>query len=105
MASFDDLGTIANNVGFRQRCLIAAYVQAVYTMNNVSNPAANVISFCQQVLNGAVSGTEFALVAVANPTIAAEANVSTTPDYAIADTDIQSALSEAWNAMAGVPAN
>jgi hypothetical protein len=104
MADFTDLGTIANDAGFRQRCLYAAYVQAIYTMNNVSNPANSLIALCVQITSGGLSGSVLALIAVANPTIAAEANIADAPGWNVADQDIQTAISEAFNAMAGIPA-
>jgi hypothetical protein len=106
MADFIDLGTISNDVTFRQRCLYAAYVQAVFTMNTASSVPPSMISLCTSITNNSVSGTGLALIVLANPTVAAEATVASLPGCtAVSDTDIQTAIAEAFNAMAGIPAN
>lgn len=104
MASFDDLNTIANNAGFQGRCLYALEVAACNIMTEANQTAYHQqrVNFAVQVINGSVSGLRIALAVLTNATIAAEAVAATTPDYGIADGDIQFTINSLFNTLAGI---
>jgi hypothetical protein len=103
-ASFDDLNTIASNSGFQGRCLYALQVAAVDVMSesNTTTYHQQRIDYARAVISGSANALQVALAVLTNATIAAEAAVATTPDYAIPDSDIQYAVNTLYNALAGV---
>lgn len=68
-------------ISFTQHARRAAYA------SNIGSGNYNLPAACYAVLG--------------NSTIAAEANPATTPDFAIADADIQFAVNSLWNMLAG----
>jgi hypothetical protein len=107
MADLDDLGTIASNNVFQQRCMTALMDYAINTVLTEgdavqyhSQREAFALSLQDNQEN--VSPRVVAEAILANPTIAAEATVATTPDYAIPDTDIEYAVTTIFNDLAGV---
>lgn len=67
---------------FNQHTLRAGFASRL-----LSNPNFNILPYCYAVL--------------VNPTIEAEANINTVPDYNIPDADIQFAVNSMWNLFAG----
>jgi hypothetical protein len=104
MALFHDFTTISTNVGFQGRCQYALTVAAVNVVAEANNTANHQqrVNYAKTVINGTASILPVALAVLTNASIAAEAVASTTPDYAIPDSDIQFAVNSLFNALAGV---
>lgn len=103
MASFDALATIAINQGFQNRVQYAMSVAAIAVYNEgtgVTGHAARA-AYAVKVLSANFNLQAATWGVLTNATIAAEANPATTPDFAIADTDIQFQVNSMWNALAG----
>lgn len=104
MASFDNLNTIASNAGFQSRCQYALTDAAVNVMAESNETASHQqrVNYARQVIAGSINVLQLAFTVLTNSTIAAEANVQTTPDYAIPDSDIQFAVNSLFNTLAGI---
>lgn len=104
MASFADLGTIAQNANYQARVGYAMMVAAQNVYSESSNTAGHAarLALALQVLRGSYNPGTAALAVLTNSTIAAEAVLATIPGYAIPDGDIQFAVNSLWNALAGV---
>ncbi len=102
MASFTDLATIANNIGFQNRVRYAMSVAAASVYSEASSTAAHIIraNFAHDVTKGEFNLLQCTYAVLGNSTIAAEAILATTPDYAIPDSDIQFAVNSLWNLFA-----
>lgn len=104
MATFSDLGTIASNANFQARVQYAMTVAAVNVYAEdpatAGHPARKDLAI--RTFNGAYSVQTVAMMVLTNSTIAAEANINTTPGFAIPDSDIQFAVNSLWNDIAGV---
>lgn len=104
MASFSDLGIIAKDSNFQGRVQYAMTVAAVNVYseatNTVGHPAR--LAFAKQVFAGTFNITFSCMLVLTNASIAAEANLATTPGFAIPDGDIQFAVNSLWNDFAGV---
>lgn len=105
MASFSDLGsTIAMDLNFQGRVRYAMTVAAVNVYAEASNTPGHAArqAFALKVFNGAFNIVFACMMVLTNATIAAEANATTTPGFAIPDGDIQFAVNSLWNDFAGV---
>ena len=102
MASYDDLITIAGNNGFQNRIKYALTQAAVSVYNEASSTTGHVarLALATGVINGSYNVAPAALAVLTNSTIAAEATLSSAPDFAIPDSDIQFAVNSLWNALA-----
>jgi hypothetical protein len=104
MADSIDLQTIANDAAFRGRCMYYLTQQAMALMTGASAPAPQIVTYANLVTSGAINAYLIALVVLTNPTIAAEATVSSLPGCtAVLDGDIQFAVVSYFNALAGIP--
>lgn len=103
MATFSDLGAIAQNNNFQSRVGYAMAVAAtnVYSESPATTGHAARSVFAQKVINGQYNLYPSSLSVLTNATIAAEAVLATTPGYAIPDGDIQFAVNSLWNAFSG----
>src|SRR5258705_14021190 len=102
-ASFSDLGTISKDVNFQGRVQYALMVAAVNVYSEGTTPGHPArLAFAKQVFANTFSIQAACLMVLTNATIAAEANVATTPGFAIPDGDIQFAVNSLWNDLAGV---
>ena len=103
-ASFSDLGTISKDANFQARVQYASMVAAVNVYSEPTNTAGHParVAFAKQVFANTFSVQAACLMVLTNATIAAEANVATTPGFAIPDGDIQFAVNSLWNDLAGV---
>lgn len=103
-AVFHDFTTISADAGFQGRCRYALITAAVNVMAEL--PATTQhrlrVNYAIQVLQGSINILEVALAVLTNASIIAEANVATTPDFAIPDSDIQFQVNSLFNALAGV---
>lgn len=104
MANYNDLTAIANNGTFQGRVLYALTLSATNVMAEVKTTQFHWQrgEFAAKVLSGSLYILPYCLAVLANPTVAAEAVLATTPDYAIPDADIQFAVNSLWNAFSGV---
>jgi hypothetical protein len=102
-ASFSDLGTIASNPNFQSRVAYAMATAAVnvYTEGTGVDGHTLRVAFSKSVFTGNYNIFNACLMVLTNATIAAEANVATTPGFAIPDGDIQFAVNSLWNDFAG----
>lgn len=103
MATFSQLGQIAPTVNFANRVRIAMQTAAaaVYSEVNTTPGHAARVAYATKVANGTYNLGEACFLVLTNSTIAAEAVVTTTPDNAIPDADIQFAVNSFWNLLAG----
>lgn len=103
-ATFADLGTIALNPNFQARVYYAMMTAAVNVYSEATNTAGHAQrrNLALQVFSGSFGVGTMCLAVLTNATIAAEAVLATTPDYAIPDGDIQFAVNSLWNDFAGV---
>ena len=106
MVSFTDLGTISQNGPFQFRVQYAMNVAAINIYNEVPTTQGHVarVAFAEKVLAGNYSIQSVCLAVLTNATIAAEANVATSPangGFGIPDGDIQFSVNAIWNALAG----
>jgi hypothetical protein len=104
-ATFSQLAGIATQGTFQLRVKLSmlSTAVAVYTeLGTTPGHAARAIFATKVLLNqGFDLSTVAFMVLTASGNIAANANAATLPDYGIADNDINSQISAAWNAMAG----
>lgn len=104
MASYTNLMTIARNSGFQDRIKYAlekASIDVIAEAVNTANHGAR-RAFAVKVLGGNVDLLSAATAVLSNLTIAAEADVATTPDYAIPDGDIQFSANSVFDSLAAV---
>jgi len=105
MADLQDLGAIAADTAFQQRCF-AALEQAAVNVAAESAQTANHFAraqFAEKVINGQVNMLEVAEAVLTNASIAAEATVASLPGCtAVPDSDIEFAVSSLFNDLAGV---
>lgn len=103
-ASLSDLGTIAKDANFQIRVGEAMEVAAVnvYAESPGTTGHGQRKAFALLVFNSNYSPLAACEMVLTNATIAAEANVATTPGFAIPDADIQFAVNSLWNDFAGV---
>ena len=103
MANFDGLATIANDSGFQNRVKVALGVAAANVYSEAGSTAGHGTraQFAVKVSQGDYNITSICYAVLSNATIAAEANSSTTPDFAIPDSDIQFAVNSLWNLFSG----
>lgn len=101
---YRDFVTISKDAGFLGRVNYAVTLAAVNVAsedpNTPNHPARK--AFADNVFKGNYSVTAVALLALTNSTVANEANVATTPDFAIVDSDLQNAINGLWNDLSGV---
>lgn len=102
-ATFSDLGTISKDSNFLSRVGYAMAVAAVNVYAESTGTAGHAarVAFATKVLNGQFNLTSASIGVLTNSTIAAGANVATTPGFAILDSDIQFAVNSLWTALAG----
>jgi hypothetical protein len=102
-ATFSQLTTISNNGDFQNRVAYSLLVAAVNVYSELSSTPGHIArsKFATTVVNGQFNIQPIALAVLTNSTIAAEANILTTPGFAIPDADIQFAVNSLWNALAG----
>ena len=102
MASYDDLITIAGNNGFQSRVKYALTQAAVSVYNELSSTTGHAarVAYASGIIGGNYNLAPAALAVLTNTTIAAEATLSSAPDFAIPDTDLQFAVNSLWNALA-----
>ena len=102
MADYDDLITIAGNNGFQNRIKYALTQAAVSVYNEASSSTGHTarLAYAVGVIGGSYNLASATLAVLTNSTIAAEATLSSAPDFAIPDTDIQFAVNSLWNALA-----
>ena len=106
MASYDDINTVAKDAGFQGRCLYALYIAANTALSEVSTTANHQVrvDFARKVIAGTYDGAALPLaralltISSLNSTLVA----ATTPDFGITDTQVQNAMTAAYNALAGV---
>jgi len=105
MADLQDLGTIANDTAFQQRCMAAleSAAENVMTESSGTTDHAQRVNYAKAVISGTVSGLIVAEAVLTNPTIAAEATVASLPGCtAVPDSDIEYAISSLFNVLAGI---
>lgn len=106
MADLQDVGTIANDAAFRDRCLSAMVLAAENVMAEDNQTASHPqrLVYASMVLAGQANTYAIALAVLANPTIAVEATVASLPGAtsSIPDSDIQFTCNSLFNALAGV---
>ncbi len=100
-----NLDKIALDSSFQQRVqyAITATAQAVYSEAVVSPPSSYLTRhiFAIRVLGGGYNLQAIVLAVMANPAVAAEASFIAGGTFGIPDADISSALSAAFNGLAG----
>lgn len=103
MASFAQLAQLARVTEFQQRVSYAMSTSAVAVYSEVGTTPGHTAraAFAVKVVAGSYSLIDACLAVLTNATIAAEANIATTPGNAIPDTDIQFAVNSIWNLLAG----
>ncbi len=103
--TYANLGKISADLGFQQRVQVAMAAAAVAIYNEAVVPAPSSYAarhaFAIKVMAGAYNPFAVTFVIVANPTIAAEANFVGGGTFSIPDADISSAISAAFNGLAG----
>ena len=106
MASYDDINTVSKDAGFQGRCLYALYLAANTALTEV-NTTPNHQSradFGRKILAGSIDGSALPLaralltIGSLNSTL----NAATTPDFGMTDSQIQTAVTNAFNVLAGV---
>jgi hypothetical protein len=102
MADYDDLIKIAGNSGFQDRIKYALTQSAISVYNEASSSTGHIprLAYATGIIAGNYNLGPAALAVLTNATIAAEATLSSAPDFAIPDTDIQFAVNSLWNALA-----
>lgn len=102
MATFNQLAQIAVSPTFQSRVQYAmnAAAVAVYAETPPANHAARA-AYATKVANGSFNLSAASYAVLTNSTIGAEAVLTTTPDNAIPDSDIQFAVNSIWNLLAG----
>jgi hypothetical protein len=104
MASLTDLSSIALSVDFSRRINMAAFNCALAVMAESANTPSHAqrVIFAATILAGNSPNLLLAYGILNNTTIAAEADVSSPPGFAIPDGDLQFAMNSIFNAYAGV---
>lgn len=108
MANLADLGTIADDNVFQDRCMNALMAYAENTVlaegGGVANHAQReAFALSLQNTQGNISPRVVAEAILTNPTIAAEATVASLPGCtAVPDSDIEFAITTIFNNLAGV---
>lgn len=104
MALYRDLVNVAHQPNFQDRVKYALESAAVNIMAEVNTTAnhATRVTYANKVLAGQINILECAIAVMTNASIAAEANILTSPDFAIPDADIQFAVNSLFNAFAGI---
>lgn len=104
MALYRDLINISRQDSLQDRVKYALETAAINVMaeSNTVTSHATRVTYAIKVLSGQENLFECAVAVMTNPTIAAEANIATIPDFGIPDTDMQSAVNSLFNALAGV---
>jgi len=102
MADYDDLIKIAGNSGFQDRIKYALTSAAISVYNELSSTTGHSarVGYATAIIAGNYNLAPAALAVLTNPSIAAEATLSSAPDFAIPDSDIQFAVNSLWNALA-----
>jgi hypothetical protein len=109
MANLQDLGTIANDTAFQNRCMAALEQAAVNVLaegDDVALHAARA-AFASEVVGhqNQVAALAVAEAVLSNSTIAAEATVASLPGCtAVPDSDIAFAINSLFNDLAGIQA-
>jgi hypothetical protein len=103
-ATFSDLATIAKDANFQGRVQYALIVAAVNVYSELTSTTGHPLrtAMSARVFTQNYSIQTISLMVLQNATIAAEANVLTTPGFAVPDADIQFAINSLWNALSGV---
>lgn len=103
-ATFSDFGTISKDANFQNRVSYAMTVAAVNVYAESTGTAGHParLIFAKNVFAGNYNLTSACQMVLTNATIAAEANVLTTPGFAIPDSDIQFTVNSLWNDFSGV---
>ena len=103
MASYDDLIAISGNSGFQNRVRYALTSAAVSVYNELSSTTGHTarVAYASGVINGSYNLAPVSLAILTNSSIAAEATLSSAPDFNIPDSDIQFAVNSLWNCFAG----
>lgn len=103
MATFNQLAQVAVSPAFQSRvnyamnvAAVAVYAESTGTTGHVARAA-----YAVKVSAGSFNLTAASYAVLTNASIAAEAVVTTTPDNAIPDNDIQFAVNSIWNLLAG----
>ena len=106
MANAGDLLTIARNQRFQDRVNYYLNKAAIAVMAEAANTAShqNRVFYSRKILGGGINMQDIAIDVATNATIAAEAVLATTPDYAVPDSDIEFVVNSLFNALAGVSA-
>lgn len=102
MASYDDLILIAGNNGFQNRIKYALTSAAVSVFNEASSTTGHTarVAYANAIIAGNYNLAPAALATLTNASIAAEATLSSAPDFHIPDSDIQFAVNSLWDALA-----
>jgi hypothetical protein len=102
MADYDDLITIAGNGGFQNRVKYALIQAAVSVYNEQSSTTGHTarVAYASNVIAGNYNLAPTSLAVLTNSTLAAEATLTSAPDFNIPDTDLQFAVNSLWNAFA-----
>lgn len=108
MANLQDLGTIANDVAFQNRCVAALETYCANTVTLETDEVPYHLqrdAFALEVIGhqNQISSLEVAEAILSNATIAAEATIASLPGCtAIPDSDIEYAITQVFNNLAGV---
>jgi hypothetical protein len=104
MATFSQLNIIAADNGFQQRVRFAMVTAAIAIYNEPTNTPGHLTrsTYAVKIINGNINMQAMALAVLTNPTVAAEADPTKPPDFAIPDSDIQFQVNSMWNSAAGV---
>jgi hypothetical protein len=105
MANLQDLGTIANDSSFQNRCVTALEAVAEAVMIESSGTANHTqrVNYAKAVIAGNINAFNVAEQVLTNATIAAEATVASLPGCtSVPDSDIEYAVTSLFNALAGV---
>ena len=102
MASYDDLITIAGNGRFQDRVKYALTSAAISVYNEASSSTGHTarVAYASSVIGGNYNLHPAAIAILTNTTIAAEATLSSIPDFGIPDSDMQFAVNSLWDALA-----
>ena len=106
MASYDDINTVSKDAGFQGRCMYALYVAANTALSEVNTTANHQVrvDFARKIIAGSYDAQALPLaralltISSLNSTLVA----ATTPDFGMTDAQIQTAVTNAYNALAGV---
>lgn len=105
MASYDDINTVAANAGFQPRCSYALTAAAASVLTESAATANHQVrvDYARKVIAGqALTGLQLALALLTISSLNSTLAVATTPDFGMTDAQIQTAATNAFNALAGV---